>query len=70
MASGCICGRQFMQEANGGTCLVCGHGVPDTPICMEVSQAAVPRLARLPRDLGALQRLGRRIPSGRFMNCR
>jgi hypothetical protein len=26
LASGCICGRRFLQESNEGTCLMCGHG--------------------------------------------
>jgi hypothetical protein len=26
LASGCICGGRFLQESNGGTCLMCGHG--------------------------------------------
>jgi hypothetical protein len=31
LASGCICGRRFLQVENGGTCLICGHGwLPDT----------------------------------------
>jgi hypothetical protein len=56
MASGCICGRRFLQEANDGTCLTCGHGLI--------------RLRRLPRNLGALVRRGQRLPRGVFENTR
>ena len=56
MASGCICGRHFMEEANDGTCLTCGHG--------EI------RLRRLPRNLGALVRRGGRLPAGVYENVR
>jgi hypothetical protein len=57
-AEGCICGRRLLLAFNEGTCLCCGHG--------DVQPAAAPygarpiRLRRLPRDLGALLREGRR----------
>jgi hypothetical protein len=59
-ASGCLCGRRLLQEANDGTCLVCGHGD------VHVVQRG---LRRLPRDLGAIQRSGRPVPPGRYLNC-
>jgi hypothetical protein len=57
-AGGCVCGKRLLLAFNEGTCLCCGHG--------DVQPAAVPygarpsRLRRLPRDLGAFQREGRR----------
>lgn len=59
VAHGCRCGKHLFEHVNEGTCWWCGHGDVRTP--------ATPRsLARLPRDLGALQREGRRIPFGVF----
>jgi hypothetical protein len=64
-ASGCVCGRRFLQEANEGTCLMCGHGDVDAAL------VRVRHLRPLPRDLGALVRDGRRLAPGRFENvCR
>jgi hypothetical protein len=65
MASGCVCGRRFLQEANEGTCLICGHGDVDVAPCLDISRA---RLRRLPRNLGAILREGRRLAPGRFEN--
>lgn len=63
--AGCLCGRGFFQEANEGTCLSCGHGdVAVTRVSLEGG------LLRLPRDLGAILREGRRMSPGRFQNVR
>jgi hypothetical protein len=55
---GCICGKahEGRMLVADGTCLWCGRGTCRTP----PRAGRSPRLRRLPRDLGALQREGRR----------
>lgn len=55
---GCKCGkaRERRMLVADGICLWCGRGVCSTP----PSPDRRARLRRLPRDLGALQREGRR----------
>lgn len=65
-APGCICGRRFMQTANEGTCLSCGHGDPEVHPCMTLPHD----MRRLPRDLGALLRSGRRLSPVLYQNVR
>lgn len=50
----CICEKRMFVVF--GICFWCGHGVPEAP--PEAGRAA--RLRRLPRDLGAFVREGRR----------
>lgn len=59
----CICTKRMLENANEGTCLWCGHG--DAHSIHTITEA---RLARLPRDLGAHQREGRRFPDRTFEN--
>lgn len=54
MAPGCICGKR-MVFAGEGTCLWCGRGP-----CAMLAVRRMPRLRRLPWDLGAIQREGKR----------
>lgn len=63
MAGACICGKAHVRSmfVFDGICMWCGHGTPSTPVAKDR------RGPRLPRDLGALQREGRRVPL-RFPN--
>lgn len=56
----CICTKHLLVGANEGTCLWCGHGEP--------WPKPRPRVSRLPRDLGAILREGKRLPRGVFEN--
>lgn len=51
----CRCGKRMLQRANEGTCLWCGHGDVEIPVKSELRKRR-----RLPVDLGALAREGRR----------
>ena len=55
----CICGKARRGESlvSEGICHWCGRGVPIAPMCGH----RLPRLRRLPRDLGVFQREGRRL---------
>lgn len=59
----CKCGKHLLEPLNEGTCLWCGHGDPHT-----IHTLADKQLARLPHDIGAYQREGRRVPFGVFEN--
>lgn len=54
--SECICGKHLFVAVNDGTCWWCGYG--DVKVRKRDHGRA--RTPRLPRDLGALQREGRR----------
>lgn len=58
----CRCHKHMLEAANEGTCLWCGHGDVH-----EAAAQASTRRRRLPRDLGALAREGRR-PDPRLDN--
>lgn len=51
----CRCGK-LLRFDDSGTCLWCGHG----DIVIRALDLRRPRLRRLPRDLGTIQREGRR----------
>ena len=53
----CKCGKRLLEDFNEGTCLSCGYG--DVQIA-PVGLGRCRRLRRLPQDLGAILREGRR----------
>lgn len=62
MVGCCICGKAYagLMLVTEGTCLWCGHGTPPDPISAHQRRRAASG-APLPRDLGSLQREGRRL---------
>jgi hypothetical protein len=63
---GCRCGKHLFEQENEGTCMWCGHGLPIVRKRVSLYRG----LLRLPRDLGAILREGRRLNPGRFENVR
>jgi hypothetical protein len=55
MISGCLCGKRMFQLVNEGTCCWCGHGEIRSAKVVELRQ-----FRRVSRDLGSLNREGRR----------
>lgn len=53
----CRCGKRLLEDQNLGTCVWCGYGDVQLP---PAKNGHRPRLRALPRDLGSLQREGRR----------
>jgi hypothetical protein len=54
-ANGCKCGRMLASSDDPMHCFWCGHGP-----CVLPAYGRAIRMRRLPRDLGAIQREGKR----------